>query len=305
MSINVLPYIKQSRSNPRVWEVRENAAVRKLSPEQRAEIVAAVKRHNDRYHNRPFTPKKRNYEKLRLSLVKKEIAPIIEMLYRTPSSRWAGGNVYLEVKVGEPFATGGSHRAWSANGKWEGRDASFVVAVMVNWRRHVRDAGLAIIHNLLTTRAQEIEAPAGAPAGTTWWAASWIRQGRGFALHAESGVIVCDWNGEFMHAESVEKALRVLRQRYAAEQAAARRAELVAWLQAASDDEIIARYGEVVVRRSHSVKGGNCPEGTDQWIARHLPGRESITIAELTGVCGLGSHRMINAVVEAILDHGA
>ncbi len=296
-ALNVKPYVKADRSSPRLWEIRDNAETRKLSAEQRAAVTAAIVRHNDRStSNRGATT--RTGADMRgtiLAEVTAEISPLVQRLYRTAAGRWAGGETTISIRVStQPAAGGDSTRAWSNNGKWRGLDAHLSVAVMPAWRMYVRDAGLATVGGLLTTHAK--------PLAADTWAATWIEQNRGFDIKAVTGVIYRTPDGDFIHAASMVCVRQVLAKRARAAAIAAQRPEVEAWLRSASVAEIVARYGNVAVTRTHSLAAGNCVGGTDSWISRHLAGRTSATVAELAPIYGRNrDSRLAAAVLFAIL----
>jgi len=276
--MNPMPYIKDNRSKAGHWEMRNNTQTRKLDATGLAEVKAAVERHNTRRITpAPKTPPTGATLRAQiLTEVASEVKPLVSRLYRTASGRWAGGETSISIKIGTPDAAGGSETAYSDNGKWRGRNAWLSVSVQPAWRMYVRNAGIAAASGLLTTHAK-LTAP-------NTWTATWIEQGRGFELHAVSGTIFKTTDGDFIHAASMAGVAQVLRKRAAAAKAAGAKPHVAAFLRTATANEIAALYGKVIVKRADSLKAGNCTTGTDSWINRHFPGRNSATIAELAPI---------------------
>lgn len=255
-------YAKQSR-NSLEWELRDTVKVRSLPPEGKAECVAAIVRHNTRLYNRP-TPVQRTVEELkaeRLREMDSIITPLVLRYYRRATGRWAGGKTNIDVAIGmTPAASGHSTWEWSDNGKWRGTNAHLFVTVMPAWKKYVQAEGLAEAGGMLTTHAKRIK--------DGLWEASWVTQGRGFALKTETGFILAV-DGVFFHGKS-EAGCR---------QAAAKwgkRRVLNTPL-----DELVAHYGNVRVRREDASAIGACSSGLDHFIARYFPGQKDATVREL------------------------
>ena len=76
------------------------------------------------------------------------------------------------------------------------------------WRIRVLKQDLAEVDGLMTLDAQRLE---GAPAGVELFAAVWIEQGRGYALHTRHGYIARNATiGTTYHADSVDRAIKGL-----------------------------------------------------------------------------------------------
>lgn len=131
-----------------------------------------------------------------------EIKSIIEANYRTTKGR--GGETKITVFFdSSPHAEGKSERVWV--GKWSGNNTIMNIHVSPAWARNVASVpGLANASGMLTTHAHQI-----AP---DLWEASWVRQGRGFALRTETGVILRAENG-WVHAKNEREAQAILARR--------------------------------------------------------------------------------------------
>jgi len=123
--------------------------------------------------------------------------------FRISGSRWAGGNHDITVAVGGCSCAGGSHKAWSSNGKWSGNNSFFRISVPVDWRETVESAGIAVVHGNLTLRAEFVEQVETIKV----YKATWVEQGRGFDLNDVSGHIA-DCSGVFAKGTSADVAVQ-------------------------------------------------------------------------------------------------
>lgn len=209
----------------------------------------------------------------------KELAPYatpyVKKLFRQASSSWAGGDTHIKITIGNvPSAHGEAKRVRSANGKWSGNNAYLHITVSGNWRRDTLSVdGLVDAGGMLTTHAKRLRD------GT--WQASWVRQGKGFDLIAESGVILLcqiDGSDEWIHAKNEKAAWRVYNNRVAAialERESARYRRM-------SVAELVAEFPNTVVEIEDSYNAGNCETGTKNWIASKFgDNRTSATAAEI------------------------
>jgi hypothetical protein len=285
--------------------VRVTLGLSRLSPALATEVRAAVARHADRATRRTADPLTTLMGRLR-ERVRSETATavgsILDQLYRHASSSWAGGRTRNLITIGpESRAEGRTSRSWSANGKWSGTDLDRCVTVMPAWRRRVLARGLADLDGLLTTHAELIRATGAVEV----YQAGWVRQGRGYDLHAETGVLAVHRNADgridcAYHATGDTEPDRAARglarklkalavptaERVAATAERTRRcqerqaAQLTRWV------ERLARWdldevAEVEVTLTDSYRAGNCEPGTLQFRDRLFPGRESATIGEI------------------------
>jgi hypothetical protein len=190
-------------------KVRTAKGKARLSPSEAADVRAAVARHEARAARGRLQPS-RTLSALLAQIqaeVSGQVTPIVERLYRTASSRWAGGDTIVTVRRDNtPSASGGSRRVWSDNGKWSGQNALLTVTVALDWRSAVQGAGLAVVDGELTTHAT--------PTSEDCWQVAWVKQGRGFDLTVQRGCIVRATNGR-LYKSTTEAAAR----------AAARKAE--------------------------------------------------------------------------------
>lgn len=291
--MNPMLYIKNNRSTPQYWEMRDNATVRALPEQEKESVRAAIKRHNDRTFAAQW--EQADYREERRMEVERVVAPIVKRLYRVATGTWAGGETFVRVNVGTPGASGEGERAWSSNGKWRGLNARLMVTVQPGWGKHVEVEGLAEAAGLLTTHAKQI--------GAGTWAATWIEQGRGFELHARSGIIHRTSDGSFIHAASMAGLRQILAKRERAAAVSLKRDAISQFLCTATIAEIAEQYGSVTVSRKHSLKAGNCPSGTDSFINRFLAGRKTVTVRELVALRhDMDSRRVKAAIIQAILD---
>jgi len=270
---NITQFVKESRSEFRRWEIRDNAETRKLSSSDRQLVIDAISRHNQRVERgnwQPVTTRK-DFVAILTAQVQAEVQPMIKRLYRTNVS----GHTTITVKIGAPAAGGYTTNNWnvySKNTTYPGHDAKINVTVMHGWRRQIASVeGLATAGGMLTTHARNIE--------TNVWEATWITQGRGVDLNINTGYIATDGN-EWTHAETADAAKKLLVRR----QRAAQRAAAAKSLQFNSVSQLIERYGSLLVTVSDSNKAGNCETGTKNFIERFFPGRNSATVAEVLGV---------------------
>ena len=295
--------LRGGHDDPRLV-ARTALGVRRLSPAQARAvdgIVAVVGGRVALRGTAPIAtrPYRERLEARRAALVSTAVRAAYDACgYRVSASRWAGGRHETHVMIGEPAASGASSKAWSGNGKWRGTDSAHTLRVPADWRRAVLARGLAVVGGMLTLDARLIEpdpAEAGYP-GYEVYGATWVVQGRGVDLRAESGLLVRDLEmDEVIHATTLRGAQVGLARRYEAQRRAAdpevarvaRAAD--AERKAAREAARWARYGDVEVTEADSWSVGNCETGTRDWIERHAPGRSSATVGELLALaeaCG-------------------
>lgn len=195
-------------------------------------------------------------------------AAFLKADYRYAIGTWAGGNNSWTVTLGDaPAISGDSKKVWSKNGKWSGLNGIFSATVPANWIRTVEKPGLAVVDGLFTLAARKTDSPW---KGAESWKAVWAVQSRGFALNLETGYIF-RYRGVLTHAQSIAAAQRQIKK--------IRLSKLLARL-----DGDVSKFGDTLVTRRDSLHAGNCETGTDSWIATHLPGRDSATVAELLAI---------------------
>ena len=257
--------------------MRALLGVDRLKPEQAQQVRNAVELHKQRQENKQADIAISNYAHVRseiIDLIELEIKSILKRCYRKPASSWAGGNTYVDLKIGSKRFASNSIREWSSNGKWSGQSASHTIGIMRCWRQKVLGVpGLVDAGGMLTTHAVEIE--------PGLYEATWIEQSKGLTLKQVDGCILKQ-GSEFYHGKSPAACRRVAKTREkakAAEKALQRQIEAMSAVPA-----LIEQYGDLQVRRSDSLKAGNCEAGTDNWIARHFPDRKSVTIREILDV---------------------
>jgi hypothetical protein len=225
------------------------------------------------------------------SKVKAEIYHV-GLPFRRATSGWAGGETFLNVKVGAPFASGESRKVWSRNGKWSGSNAHMSISVSPFWMQRVLQVpGLALAGGMLTTHAKLIE--------ENLWEASWVKQGRGFDINSESGYIMKD-GAEWYHAKTVQavKQLKKRREGFAKRAEAGKRFGQV--LREMTPEQISEKFGNLNITLRDSYRAGNCETGTMNFVNRYFPGRTEGAISELLSV-GITDRFVMSAVKAAIL----
>lgn len=187
--------------------------------------------------------------------------------YRYSQSSWAGGHHAVTVTIGAtPEAQGGSNRVWSKNGKWSGTD-SFGEVTVTERCLHLLGPNL-LIGGLLTLDCEAV--------GTREYQATWVEQGRGFALKMVSGWII---RGHHIEAGSLDEARHKVAKARRAKFLALAGARVQRYLKSAAFD-----LNQIQVTRQDSLAGGNCASGTDAFMTRFeekIAGRSSISAAEL------------------------
>jgi hypothetical protein len=258
---------------------RERLGIKRLSIQQRIEVEAAVERHIERKErakasaNCVFVPVIDGLRSQIINRLMERLAPRIKQTYNHTTSHWAGGEVFFAFRVNQlPFAWGEGRRVWSRNGKWSGTNTEFTINFQPAWQKYIGSvSGLDWAGGMLTTHAERVSEDC--------WSASWVVQSRGFNLKIDSGFIV-KVGDNFYHGKTELAARRV---------AAKAKFELNVGdrlSQINSAEQLVVEFGSVVVTRSHSLKV-NCESGTDNWIARHFPDRDSATVKELLAAdCG-------------------
>jgi hypothetical protein len=190
-------------------------------------------------------------------------SPLAQMLanrwpYRCSNSRWAGGDHFVEVDIGQvPDAKCWSNRAWSRNGKWSGTNSSAKLSITA--RCYETFGSNLIIGGLVTLDCESV--------GVREYRATWAAQSKGFELKVAEGWIIRDYHVE---GGTLEAARRK------AEKA---RRERLATLQVAKLGMAGVDLATVLVTRADSVRAGNCAAGTTSFINSHadvLEGRSSI-----------------------------
>ena len=173
------------------------------------------------------------------------IRSVLDWPYRRSESSWAGGEHGIQVTLGDtPDAECSGYRVWSSNGKWSGQNS---IAKLAITRRCFDLLGKNLtIGGLVTLDADEIEPRV--------FRAVWAEQGRGFSLKLVEGWIV---RGFHSTADTLEKAKR------AANNARKKIAEIELAKRITLDGVDLKT---LFVRRSDSIKAGNCSAGTDSFI---------------------------------------
>jgi hypothetical protein len=171
--------------------------------------------------------------------------------YRRATSRWAGGEHKVSVSIvpsSQVAASGDSWTVWSRNGKWSGTNSSAELRIS---ERAVRTLGVEglVIGGLITLDVKKL--------GHREYQAVWATQSLGVTLKVERGYII---RGYHVAASSLERARRIV---------ARKRSAAVALRMAMRAGVDTVALAEVRVTRSDSLRGGNCTDGTDAFIAKH------------------------------------
>lgn len=217
---------------------------------------------------------KRHLHEYRAAIIER-VRTLTRSLYRCSQSSWAGGDTFVVVDYSNtPSASGTSVREHSPNGKWTGNDARLSVAIQPKWDKEIEAVpGLKDAAGMLTTHAKQVN--------FDLWEASWIRQGRGFNLVSESGVIL-RVGAEWVHAKTEKAARTVLARRRATEEHATRTTTRAAYVRSLSPADIVALYPTVEVCLKDSLASGNCEAGTLSWRETHGFGDKTCTtVAEI------------------------
>lgn len=194
---------------------------------------------------------------------------------------FASVNFKASTSKGEQY--GGRCTYHKTNGAW-------TATVQSNWNSHVAKRGLARVDGMPTLAALPVESDID---GEEIYRAKWLEKGRGFSAHVRSGYIVrriIDGRTYTAHAGSISAARSVItRQTPASQRAADERAKAKAQQIERLQAKIAAKleagqlngYAPVVVTMRDSFAVGNCGSGTRNWVAKHLAGRTSATVAEI------------------------
>ncbi len=237
-------------------------------------------------------------KKRRKETVEGEVSSLFRAYYRLASSGWVGGENRITVTSGDkPSATARTKTVWHKKHAWSGTDLDVHITVSPTWRRSVRARGLSVLDGLFTTHAGRTTKQSDLEA----YPATWVRQGRGLSIRAESGWIALHRpSSTAYHLEggNAARAIASLRRKMRnlavpqeekderrCRQHDARQARLERLMgQLARHD--LDEVGHVVVTRLDSLKAGNCVPGTDEYIDRFFPDRKSATVAEIAAAVG-------------------
>ncbi len=147
----------------------------------------------------------------------------------------------------------GQFKGWACNFR------ELTLTVPALWRTRVERRGLADLDGLLTLDASPLE---GAPAGVELYAACWLRQGRGNAVHTERGFVALERQSELSyHGSTPAAALEGLRRK-------ARSARWEAALQVSDLRDLVRGHERLLVRVSDARAIGACEFGIRAWCAR-------------------------------------
>jgi hypothetical protein len=209
------------------------------------------------------------------------------------------------VKFGAPAVHTNQYAVWHHKNPWRATELHVTLTVPVNWRVSVYASGLADAGGLLTLSAKQIAEDA--------WAASWLVQGRGYDFRVQSGYIVRAADGTYAHGRTLQSARAIadgrtkvwgekLRQAHARKraEAQARLRELRDRLAGMTRGQIVAAFGDVLICLRDSLRAGNCPDGTRQWINRWADGRTSGTVRDVLDTGAPLDEYLLRAIAVAI-----
>jgi hypothetical protein len=227
-----------------------------------------------------------------------EIRQLFRNHYRLAESRWVGGNNTIEIQFDNtPTAHSTTTKVWHKKHAWSGTDLDVWITVAPNWRRSIRDRGLAVLDGLLTTHVGRLRRDDRLEV----YPASWIRQSKGLTIRQESGWIAYHReSGTAYHlsggsaTEAVAGLRRKLRNQAIPQEEKNARRQQRARERTERFERLLQRLarhdfqavGDVIVTREDSLRAGNCVPGTDEFIDKFFPNRQSATIEEIVGVGG-------------------
>lgn len=183
------------------------------------------------------------------------------------------GDYSLSVRIGQPAASGGSYKGdqYSRQCTYRKTNAYHIITVAPGIRQLLK-SDMLIVDGLLNIAVKQI--------GTGEYAATWIKQGRGFEIHAVSGYIVAHPTLGTAHGKTISAARAVIAQRKRARQVAGALRTIEQHLM-----EYRANgFADLTVRLTDSLRAGNCAVGTEAWIEKHFPGRTEATIRDIIAV---------------------
>jgi len=294
---------------------RQGLGKSRLSPDEAAEVRAAVERHRQRQLAREQAPRDPLAESWRWLRRLQEIledkhGPIYRILhkcYRLPYSRWVDkAGTELKIRFGAPAVNSSQYAVWHRNKPWRATELWLTLTVPFNWRSSVLATGLADAGGLLTLSAQQVAEDA--------WQAAWLVQGRGYDFRIESGYIVRCADGTYSHARTLQHARAIADKRAKAwaeriqseerkraeAQAQARLRELRDQLASMTREQIADAFGGVPISVQDSTRAGNCPTGTRQWCERWAAGRTSGTVRDVLETGAPLDEYLLRAITVAI-----
>jgi hypothetical protein len=147
---------------------------------------------------------------------------------------------------------------YSKSTKYPKKIVNTSIHIPESWGVRVAKAGLAVVGGMTTLDAQRLE---GAPTGVTVYAATWMVQGRGYAIDTVRGFIAITGNHNF-HATSFDKAVKGVMRK------ANLSGEVFANLLTKHGIESLStRCPELTVCVSDAVKIGACDYGIRSWCS--------------------------------------
>jgi hypothetical protein len=289
---------------------RQGLGKSRLGPAEAAEVRAAIERHKQRQLAKPCRIVQPGYFLRRLeNILESESGPIYRIIcrhYFVPHSRWIDkARTNLTVRIGQPAVHVDKYTVWHRKHPWKGTELYITLSVPSNWRSSVLAAGLADAGGLLTLSAKQVAEDA--------WEASWLVQGRGYEFRVERGFIVRAPDGTYAHARTLKRARAIadgraklwaekIRQTYARKraEAQARLRELRSTLAGMAREQIVAAFGDIPISLNDSIRAGNCPDGTRQWINKWADGRTTGTVREVLETGAPLDEYLIRALTVAI-----
>lgn len=185
--------------------------------------------------------------------------PVSEWPYRRAKSSWAGGDLSISIFLAQSpqdiRASVENRRVWSSNGKWSGNDTYASLTVTAR--------AIQIFPGLISGGLVHLDAE---PVGIREYRAVWCEQGRGVSMKIVEGWVI---RGYHVRGNTLERARKIVAQK--------RTGAVLARLSGREARWKRIREGRAVrgvwVSAQDSIRGGNCPAGTENFekrISRHL-----------------------------------
>lgn len=185
---------------------------------------------------------------------------------------------------------------------WRATEDHHRICVPADWRMRVERRGLAIVDGMMTLDAHELE-----PSGDTQiFAATWVRQGKGYSVVVDRGFIARQGTVHY-HAASVQSAIAGARRKLRIESGTTPSSRSPYGL---SIDEFIRRYARhsAEVSLDDARDTGSCEYGIRSWCASVGLDYESGSAplsAVLEGFRALPMIEVRRAIVHAVRRHRA
>ncbi len=218
------------------------------------------------------------------------ISDVVEAEYRKCHYRQAqAGEHHVRCRVSDNISAEGHSSqgdVYSSRCSYFRTNSHHYISVQRDWLRTVNKRGMAVCSGMLTLAATEVE--------PGLFKATWVVQSTGFSVKSIDGYID-SFGDEWIHATTISgvKCIATRRRRSLSGE------RVYLTLKERLLREGAGKWADVIVIREDSVLAGNCPSGTDNWIATHFPGRDRATVGEVLAVEG-GDRSVVAACLRAI-----